>query len=174
MGRKTTRRMCRAHCRRLFLQSPCSGRPWHACLQRKKDSWKAKSIRCVGRCFICGIGIGITGEHTFVTAGNATIATLRGGLLLVKCYIMRECLQSTFVIRRGWHQDKYLSWCQPRLITNVNCKLLFARWHFLCGPQRKYLLMCWMALSIHSLLMSVLSVHVVRLLELRPQLISVL
>jgi hypothetical protein len=35
-------------------------------------------------CFICGIGIGITGEHTFVTAGNATIATLLGGLLLVK------------------------------------------------------------------------------------------
>ena len=105
MGRKTSRRMCTAHSRRLFLKGPLSstGRPSHNCLQRKNDSWKAKSIRCVGRCFICWIGIGITGELTFVAAGNATIATLLGWLLMVKCYprtfIMRECLQLTLVFR---------------------------------------------------------------------------
>ena len=65
-----------------------------------------------------------------------------------------------FVIRRGWHQEKYIF----VLLDGIVCADL----------SENISLVCWMALSIHSVLMSVLSVHVVRLLELRRQLISVL
>jgi hypothetical protein len=55
-----------------------------------------------------------------------------------------------FVIRRGWHQEKYIF----VLLDGIVCADL----------SENISLVCWMALSIHSLLMSALSVHVVRLL----------